>query len=477
MDAPTLMPAADTHAAAARTPWRLLLALALFALLSGSFLARSLADYRPVTATPDWGPARWIGPPVAAAVAYYRAELRLAAAPRHAYLQIAAPDSFAVYVNGQAIGSSRFNSVTTFDLMDIAGALQPGRNVIAVRVARTTYPGSATLRLRVLWQDEAGNRDELASDTAWRVALHEEYQPERQLDWSAADFDDSAWPSAQPRADAGPFLLPVHSWARPALFTELPRGEWMGGGQARSSATRFRRDFTLAAGTVDHAWLGIASTGPYTLTVNRARLRSAPASPDATDTYDLGPYLRSGANSIEIELSHLDGEAQLAVAAQLRAGAETIDLSSGAAWQVRGDAGTAWRPALPGSAQASLGSATPAPAGRMPGLRLVELQAPVSLQLQQALRALGWIAAIFAASATTLILAARRRGVRRAAALDALAGPWIFAALLLAAAFLLSFDVTLAAERLFRSAHVAILALVTVLWTALILREQTHARG
>ncbi len=97
----------------------------------------------------DFGQARWIEPTEAfAPVAYFRREVYTSTLPEQAWIEVAASDNFRLVVNGHSIATE--SSVKTYEagIYDIKRALKAGTNVIAVSVARTSYPGSAQLLLR-----------------------------------------------------------------------------------------------------------------------------------------------------------------------------------------------------------------------------------------------------------------------------------------------------------------------------------------
>jgi len=290
-------------AAAARNGFAI--TLVAFAILLGAFMASALNAYKVDAAPPAWGEARWIAPAVPAAVAYYRVEFTLAAKPTHAVLQLAAPDSFTAYVNGTQLGTSTFASVNTFDLLDLGATLQPGRNVIAVRVGRRTYPGTAGLLARVLWRDDAGGSGAVETGAEWRTSPREEHQIDGTVLWYSPDFHAEEWAHADVQADpAGP-VHPVHPWADASLFEAFPSGNWIWSGNATPLGVTFRRNFELGAGGIRHAWLGVASRGPYTLVINRTSAIAVPVSTGFMDVYDIGPLLSPGSNGIEIDTSNI----------------------------------------------------------------------------------------------------------------------------------------------------------------------------
>ena len=173
--------------------------------------------------------SRWIWPDshhwdLHNAYALFRRGFDLDAVPAHAPLWITADQSYRLHVNGHHVarGPARgFQHRWPFDEIDIAPFLRPGRNVIAVRAHNPGFSnfqylsqGFAGLLVAARWDDI-----ELVSDTAWRairqtsvsrdtvpssVQLFPQEHIDLRLDppgdWTAPDFDDSAWsaPAARP---------------------------------------------------------------------------------------------------------------------------------------------------------------------------------------------------------------------------------------------------------------------------------------
>lgn len=453
---------------------RLGIVLAVFALLLGTFVARCLVPYRSAEQPMEWSErALWIAPPSPSAVAYYRTELWLAAAPDQAYLQLAAPDGFVVYVNGKPLGSSTLVSATRADLIDLGSALEVGRNVIAVRVERQTYPGAPALRAQAVWREENGTSGAIFSNGSWRTARQGQRQLDSQLAWYERDFDDRDWPAATPLGESIGSLRPVHPWATPELFTVFPRGEWIWSDRPATQGVVFRRQFDIGSEPVLQAWVGVATQAPYTLLINRIRTLPAPATAEFMDVYDLGPFLARGINTIEIDTSSLGRDSKLAVAAWVKTPAGVQDLSSDARWQTRtGDDG--WRAAgrldgvrsLPLTVNRRVASAET----RVPVLRLSELPLPGGLILRRTLGALLWSAGILTVSLVAVALVGRRRRLLH----QALSLPAILASLMLASAFLLSLDVRVHESRIFTLPTALAVALLTAIWCGLIAWEGRH---
>src|SRR5215469_7009519 len=99
-----------------------------------------LASQSPAHFAPDWHNARWVqATDGKTPVAYFRYATELDTLPDAASVTIAANQTFHLYVNGVFIGSNNTDIIQGSGLQayiyDITSALQPGPNVIALRVA------------------------------------------------------------------------------------------------------------------------------------------------------------------------------------------------------------------------------------------------------------------------------------------------------------------------------------------------------
>ncbi|MDO8412568.1 MAG: hypothetical protein Q7S51_02135 [Gallionellaceae bacterium] len=432
---------------------RLWVALILFALLFGIFLARMTASYQRTENPPQWGQAMWIAPPTPGAVAYYRGEFSLDSQPTRASIQVAAPDRYTLYVNGQQVEDIKRPSTAIFDVMDIGNYLSSGRNVIAIRVERSTVPGLPSLRAHLRWQNQSGVMRDVPQQGIWRVALREERQSGGTLAWYESSFDDSGWKSAVPldHQDAG-IIYPAHPWASPELLQVFPRGMWIGNGHPETASVRLMREFYLGhaftGGNIRSAWLGVASTVPYMLIINGAHGPTIPATGQFMDTYDIGSFLFAGKNTIEIEASSFSGDGRLAVAALVKTSHGLLDLSSDENWRVQN--GSAWQAVtLMGELKAYPYLEKSGLIFTVPTLRLVEIPLPGGLLLRHLMAALPWMIGVLliALLVLTLILSRLSQLTRTMVAASAL--PWIVADLLLCVAFLLPFDVRLTEAQVF----------------------------
>jgi hypothetical protein len=457
---------------------QLWITLCVFAALFGLYFSKAYAPYLDHEPAPVWGAARWITPGQNSAVAYYRYRFEYDGSTGGAWLQLAAPDSFSVSINGQPVGSSVYASVINYDVFDVRRYLVLGTNVVAVKVTRKTYPGAASLIARLAWVDLSGANRTIETGEHWRVLRHGESQQFGEVSWNKQAFEDTHWPHAVLTAPESP-IKPNHPWATPALFELLPRGEWIWARDSQISAATFRRDFELPARRIESAWLGVATTGNYTVTINGMTPVSANPSAEFMDTYDIGPYLRHGANHLQIDVSRNALNARLATGGLIITGSGMVDISSDSRWQVRADNITPgdqpWVAAtiLGGMKTDTLLSQSEKAAGipqGAPTLRLSPALTEGGLTWRRVLRSLPLISITFAIgmAALALILTRDRPRIYDAEAYQA---PLLVAILILATAFLLPFDVRISEAAVFRPLIAFVILGMVIAWEWRIMNE------
>jgi alpha-L-rhamnosidase len=174
---------------------------------------------------PQWR-AQWIWLPAGepADMLLARKALTLTSKPARAVLSVTASSRYELYVNSKYIGSGPARCAPhhqSFDMLDIASALQPGQNVVAIRVhhqreATSYYDGSRAGLLAQLdvapdtpalrWQTDASWR--VSPDRSWQNAapkmarFHLEVADRMDLrqrvsGWTGLDFDDREWVRAR----------------------------------------------------------------------------------------------------------------------------------------------------------------------------------------------------------------------------------------------------------------------------------------
>lgn len=146
-----------------------------------------------------------------------RRQFDLEAKPDQARIYITADNCYELYVNGNLInrGPARCQPVNqSFDILDIAAVLEPGKNVLAVRVLHEgKFPSFNTPpRPGFMAQLEIRIKDKLetiVTDSSWKVKKPEginlAMQPfgesvdfrREERKWQETDFDDSGWTDAE----------------------------------------------------------------------------------------------------------------------------------------------------------------------------------------------------------------------------------------------------------------------------------------
>ena len=156
--------------------------------------AAAAADVTPV----GLAGAHWIWYPegspaqdAPAATRYLRRTFTAPAGPyTDAQLVVTGDDTVDVWVNGTYLaGSTRVaHSWRTASFVDVAAALRPGANTIAVAVRNSGGPAGVLGRLHIV---ASGGTVDLVTDGSWRAA---NAVPEN---WSDPGYRDAAWPAAR----------------------------------------------------------------------------------------------------------------------------------------------------------------------------------------------------------------------------------------------------------------------------------------
>jgi hypothetical protein len=158
---------------------------------------------------------------------YFRKTFALPAAPAAAGLRIFADARYRLFVNGTYIARGPARSDPrwqSYDVIDLAGRLRAGENLVAVQVLYYGYntgqhlPRVPCLAAEIDITDAAGKTRAHRTDASWKTFLSESFDRDaprvngcqgaieifdarREPDgWTAPGFDDSAWPAAKARA-------------------------------------------------------------------------------------------------------------------------------------------------------------------------------------------------------------------------------------------------------------------------------------
>ncbi|MCG8684598.1 MAG: alpha-L-rhamnosidase N-terminal domain-containing protein, partial [Desulfobacterales bacterium] len=233
--------------------------------------------------------ARWIWADsnaesgTAVADRYFRREFEIPGSwqIKTAVCYITADDSFELSVNGQdAISGS---SHSWLRKVDVAGKLQKGKNVFAVRgTNKGTSYNPAGLIFGVEIQSVSGDTMTIVSDGNWK-AYYQGHDG-----WKDIDFDGYQWFNAFAFGRYGD-----SPWGSPAL-QHLPPARYL------------RKECSVGAKEIKKASLYVSALGNYEIFVNGQRVSDDYFSPGWTDyskrvyyrTYDITERLHSGSNAI-----------------------------------------------------------------------------------------------------------------------------------------------------------------------------------
>ncbi|MGI8890094.1 MAG: ArnT family glycosyltransferase [Chthoniobacterales bacterium] len=256
-----------------RWAWTLVVACGL---LLGYYLYETYGAPRHRQYQLDFGTAKWIEPADSPApIAYFRKEVSLTTLPSEAWIEVAASDNFELIVNGRTVGT--LNSVKVYEagIYDIKSALKEGRNVIAVSISRTSFPGVAQLLLRGRIAEPGNIVTQLLSDESWRVTNNTGIVPGNQ-EWTSPRISDQTWPTAR-LSSLNEKKVPLRWVDNNPLLLQLPQvGSWIMAEDAPSVATFSTT--VQADRPKQETWIQVASSGDLDLIVNGHILTTATAS-------------------------------------------------------------------------------------------------------------------------------------------------------------------------------------------------------
>ena len=177
----------------------------------------------------------WLGGNQNAAVATFRKEITLAAAPRQVKAWLTADVKYRLYINGRLVsrgpvdmGRDYAGGETRrwfYDYRDLTAYFTVGKNVIAAEVFQHWPGGDSISRGRpgFLFEAEVVLPEQVTltvkSDASWRAIPAAQFPNPNTYDagkepagWRLPGFDDSAWPACRPLQDR---------WA-PLVASEMP---------------------------------------------------------------------------------------------------------------------------------------------------------------------------------------------------------------------------------------------------------------
>ncbi|MCL5097815.1 MAG: alpha-L-rhamnosidase N-terminal domain-containing protein [Candidatus Omnitrophica bacterium] len=213
---------------------------------------------------PDLSPARWLWYPSGRCLqntfVLFRREVRLGTKPRRATGWIAADSRYLLEVNGKRVQWGPAPSDPRWaeaDPMDLTEVLEPGVNVIGVTVlfygqGDGTWPmGKPGFLFRLEIENDAGAREVIASDAAWKAMLARAWRPGHYKRWYLRalqeEFDARlypyGWTTSGYQTDSNwlPALELAGSPNKPSVCTSYYEYQFDIGGNPGTMALRPRR--------------------------------------------------------------------------------------------------------------------------------------------------------------------------------------------------------------------------------------------
>ena len=238
------------------------------------FVGRTYFDPGPRVYSLNFGSAKWLESASGSPVNYFRRDLYIPGQVERAWLQLAATDNYSLYVNGRRVDQRNFYGINVSGIYDLKKMLKPGKNTIAVSVARISFPGSAEIIARGFYGVQGAPLQEFVSDENWRASS----TPDGIVGgypWHATGLDDTVWANAKAGSPLGRF--PTIDWVNldPRLLETTPIGKWIGppGGSAHQAS--FIGKMVLPPKR-QASWLQVAATGDYDLLVNGRLIATQP---------------------------------------------------------------------------------------------------------------------------------------------------------------------------------------------------------
>ncbi|HWY45117.1 MAG TPA: family 78 glycoside hydrolase catalytic domain [Candidatus Sulfotelmatobacter sp.] len=225
----------------------------------------------------------------------FRYGFNIAKAVRHATLYVAGQDSAGAWINGKSILQSeplppwKQMPWKTYSVRDISKAIQPGRNLLAVKIVhysngRSALSSQAPMSAVIYLEAEDGSVQVFKSGPdGWRGALN------ATGDWQSSSFDDTAWKPAIR------YVPPVSGFETAELGNPWPTG----------AVKSLRRGFEIR-NPVASARIYATALGAYKLWINGQSVGDQILAPGWTDyrerviyqTYDVTSDVKAGKNAI-----------------------------------------------------------------------------------------------------------------------------------------------------------------------------------
>lgn len=224
--------------------------------------------------TLSWDGADWVTSSDKSAVLYFRRKFQISSVPKKAILKVAGTDNFELYINGILVEEKLEMSGTPFWLGSIQDGLNPGENVIAIRVLARTTQTRPSLLLSLMLEDAQGLQQKILSDGQWKVSRVPEFSTHENADWHQLMFSDTYWDQViTTRLLALPALHDNVS-AENFLETKVAGIQSVWHEDLASGSALFTVDIAQPRTKFENAWLAVRCDGAFQLSLNERNLGS-----------------------------------------------------------------------------------------------------------------------------------------------------------------------------------------------------------
>jgi hypothetical protein len=268
----------------------------LFGVLQGCFIWNTYNGVPSRLYPLSFDGADWIVPPTETPQGYYRLEYFIPSQVEEAWIQVAASESYQLYVNHQLVTSNNYVSLNVSSVNDLTHRLQGGKNIIAIKVVRKSYPGAAQLAVKGAYKDESGHWHTFLSNDSWKVAPYEDRNGD--ILWYAEDFDMAHWAHAKVTGTVTSgevYPIDIH----PDVITTPPTGQWIWHQKIEARSVYFEKSVDIPAG-IHGAWLRVAADKSYTLFVNGVKVGDRNVFNEELNIYNVTSLLKSRQNTIGV---------------------------------------------------------------------------------------------------------------------------------------------------------------------------------
>lgn len=310
-----------------------ILPVVLFGFVTGYILWYKIFEYPPHRYSLDFDGSMWISTGKQTPNGYFVKEIFIPEEVADAWITVAATDDVELSVNGIKIASDTFVSLNISSIHDVTGKIQPGKNVIAAYISRSSYPGSPRLLLKGVYTDLSGREHIFTSDDTWVVSSVEEIQGQGTIPWYSIQFDHSGWVKAI--LEGRPSTFPIYtSPLSPYILGKSLSGYWLWYPEQDVNSAYFIKSFVVNSLARDGI-IGVAGSSAYDLTVNGVSVATHGIFNKNLDIYNIAPLLHSGENTIGIGVKSLETETApgLFLEGYIYDGNSIIHLKSDGTWK------------------------------------------------------------------------------------------------------------------------------------------------